>query len=158
MIDVKAYHDKVGLPTKWVLLDSWWYFKGDNGGVKNWTARPDIFPDGMQAVYEGTKWKIQAHNRYWSLDNVYANNIPHQNETGNFTFTYGAKSALPTTESFWDYLFDINMDWGLIVYEQDWESTSADEIPMLTDTTNFGRTWLTQMGRAADKHDLSIQC
>ena len=50
------------------------------------------------------------------------------------------------------------MDWGLIVYEQDWESTSADEVPLLTNTTNFGRTWLTQMGRSADKHDLSIQC
>ena len=157
MIDVKAYHDRIGLPTKWVLLDSWWYFKGDNGGVKNWTAMPSIFPGGMQAVYEGTKWKIQAHNRYYSLDNVYANNIAGQTEVGNYPFTWGPKSALPTTEEFWDYLFDINMDWGLIVYEQDWESTSADEVPLLTNTTNFGRTWLTQMGRAADKHDLSIQ-
>ena len=98
MLDVKAYHDKLGLPTKWVLLDSWWYYKGINGGVKNWTARPDIFPDGLQAVYEGTKWKIQAHNRYWSLDNVYANNIDGQTETGNYPFTWGETSAMPTTQ------------------------------------------------------------
>ena len=63
MIDVQKYHASVGLPTKWVLLDSWWYYKGVNGGVKNWTARPDIFPDGTQYVYEQTGWKIQAHNR-----------------------------------------------------------------------------------------------
>eukprot|EP01083_Nonionella_stella_P214717 773442_1 len=157
MIDVKNYHDKVGLPTKWVLLDSWWYFKGDNGGVKNWTAMPSIFPGGMQAVYEATKWKIQAHNRYFSLDNVYANNIPNQKEVGNYPFTWGTKSSLPTTQEFWDYLFGINMDWGLIVYEQDWESTSADQIPLLSNTTSFGHTWLTQMGRAADQYDLSIQ-
>merc|ERR1712228_1122762 len=61
------------------------------------------------------------------------------------------------TQEFWNYFFDINMDWGLIVYEQDWESTSTDEVPMLVNNTFFGRQWLMQMGRAADSHDLSIQ-
>ena len=59
---------------------------------------------------------------------------------------------------FWNYLFDINMDWGLIVYEQDWEITSTDGVPMLVNNTYFGRQWLMQMGRAADSRDLSIQC
>eukprot|EP01084_Bolivina_argentea_P143820 252497_1 len=157
MIDLKSYHDQLNIPTKWVLLDSWWYFKGENSGVKNWTARPDIFPGGMQAVYQATKWKIQAHNRFWALDNVYSDNIPHQTEVGNYDFTWSDKSALPLTTSFWKHLFDINADWGLITYEQDWLSTSEDQIPLLWNSTTFGRDWLMQMGTQAYAHNLSIQ-
>ena len=160
MIDIKAYHDKVGLPTKYVLLDSWWYYKGVDNGVKNWTAMPSIFPGGMRAVYEGTKWKIQAHNRFWSLDNVYADNIPpyDKNATGNFTFTYGTKGSLPTQIEFWQYLFDINMDWGLITYEQDWLSTVENNVYELSSSTTFGRQWLTQMAIGAKDHNVNVQC
>lgn len=31
---------------RYVLLDSWWYYKGKDGGVKEWIGRPDIFPHG----------------------------------------------------------------------------------------------------------------
>eukprot|EP01084_Bolivina_argentea_P145762 255414_1 len=159
MIDIKTYHDKVGLPTKYVLLDSWWYYKGVDNGVKNWTAMPQIFPGGMKAVYEGTKWKIQAHNRFWSLDNVYANNIPpyDKHSTGNFTFTYGTKDSLPTQLEFWEYLFDINMDWGLSVYEQDWLSTVEGNVYELSSSATFGMQWLTQMAIAAKDHDINVQ-
>jgi len=148
MIDVKAYHDSVGLPTKWVLLDSWWYYKGANGGVKNWTARPDIFPNGTQYVHEQTKWQIQAHNRYWSTDNDYRS---------MYTFNCSSVDCLPEQYSFWEYLFDINEDWGLTVYEQDWLSKSEDSVPAVQTDANFGRAWLMQMGQSAYQHDLSIQ-
>lgn len=63
LVAVKAYADKVGLPYKYVLLDSWWYYRGANGGVANWTARPEIFPNGIESLYEKTGWLVQAHNR-----------------------------------------------------------------------------------------------
>ena len=44
VIDIKKYHDSNKIPTKYILLDSWWYYKGVNGGIKNWTARDDVFP------------------------------------------------------------------------------------------------------------------
>jgi hypothetical protein len=158
MIDVQKYHASLKLPTRWVLLDSWWYYQGSGGGVKNWTARPDIFPGGMEAVHAATGWYIQAHNRYFSLDNVYANNIPDQKEVGNYPFTWGASHySLPTTYSFWDHLFNINRNWGLIVYEQDWLSTTEVQIPLILNSTTFGRQWLMNMGNAAAFHDLSIQ-
>ena len=74
ILDIKAYHDNVGLPTKYLLLDSWWYYKGRFDGVTNWTAMPNIFPNGNKYIFEQTGWKIQAHNRYWAVDTVYANN------------------------------------------------------------------------------------
>lgn len=46
-------------------IDSWWYFKGDGNGVKNWTAMPSVFPHGIGYVYNMTGWPVLAHNRYW---------------------------------------------------------------------------------------------
>jgi len=149
MIDVKKYTvDELGLPVKYWLMDSWWYYKGNGGGVKNWTAMPNIFPDGIEYVYKNTGWKIQAHNRYYSTDNVYLDLYP---------FTCSTADCLPTSEAFWEYLFDINENWGLITYEQDWESTSESDTPLLYNTTYFGKEWLTQMNNAAINHGLSIQ-
>ena len=158
LIDVKKYHDNVGLPTKWILLDSWWYYKGKNNGVYNWTSMPNIFPNGLRYLYKSTNWRVMAHNRYWSLDNVYAGNIPGSNSSGKYNFTWGNNtSALPLQYEFWQYLFDINMDWGLTVYEQDWLLTSMQQIPLLSSSITFGKQWLKQMDNAAFKHNLCIQ-
>lgn len=67
MEEVKKDADKRELPYRYLQLDSWWYYKGHNGGVKNWTARPDVFPDGIQGLQNKTKWPIVAHNRYWYI-------------------------------------------------------------------------------------------
>jgi hypothetical protein len=39
MVAVKEDADARGIPYKYVLLDSWWYYKGENGGVSEWAAR-----------------------------------------------------------------------------------------------------------------------
>ena len=46
LIDVKTYADSESIPYKYVLLDSWWYYQGEGGGVTNWVGRPDVFPHG----------------------------------------------------------------------------------------------------------------
>lgn len=33
LYDVKDYADAQGIPYKYVLLDSWWYYKGPSGGT-----------------------------------------------------------------------------------------------------------------------------
>jgi hypothetical protein len=40
LLNVSAYAQAEGIPYRGVLLDSWWYWKGTGGGVKNWTAMP----------------------------------------------------------------------------------------------------------------------
>ncbi len=47
-MDVHDVAAQQGIPFKYILLDSWWYFKGVGGGVKNWTATPDTFPHGLK--------------------------------------------------------------------------------------------------------------
>eukprot|EP01084_Bolivina_argentea_P143819 252495_1 len=149
MIDISNYHKSVGLPTKWVLLDSWWYYKGAGGGVKNWTARSDIFPNGLEYVYNATGWSIQAHNRYWSTDNVYKGVL-------GYNFTCSNSDCLPDNSQFWDYLFNINENWGLVVYEQDWIREST-VLPNVINNTYFGRQWLLEMGQNAYEHHVSVQ-
>jgi len=64
IIDVKKYADKVGIPYRQWLMDSWWYFKGTGDGVKNWTAMSSIFPHGIEFVFDNTEqMPIVAHNR-----------------------------------------------------------------------------------------------
>ena len=63
--DVKKDADQKEIPYRYVQLDSWWYFKGRGDGVKNWTAMPSVFPNGIQSLQQKTQWPIVAHNRYW---------------------------------------------------------------------------------------------
>lgn len=167
---VKKYSVEVGLPYRYMQLDSWWYYRQDDkdksgvplSGVTNWTARPDIFPEGLPHIHKKTNWPIQAHNRYWATNNVYASNpllpIGPTNYTGKtFPFVWGDTAGLPLTFEFWDYLFSINSDWGLTVYEQDWLSLVTSAVPALTQNVTFGRQWLLQMGQAAEAHGVSIQ-
>ena len=49
-------------------IDSWWYHKGLDFGVKNWTEIPELFPDiGLAGIRDATGWPFVAHNRYWAI-------------------------------------------------------------------------------------------
>ncbi len=66
-----------------------------------------------------------AHNRYWATDNVYAsaNGGPYA-----FVLEEANKRALPDDPLFWGHLFGNNTDWGLAVYEQDWQAGDVDPV------------------------------
>ena len=155
ILDVKAYADEVGLPYRHWLADSYWYFKGDKNGVKNWTAMPELFPRGLEYVTNATGWEIVGHNRYWSDNTDYAT----QNG-GEYEFAIDATSqyAVPLTQAFWDDLMESSKKWGLSVYEQDWLDSEYDNVGVLHTNATLARTWLMQMGTAAQKHGLTIQC
>ena len=121
MLDIASYAKAEGIPYKYWLADSWWYFKdpdGPNGGgVTNWTARPDVFPHGLEYVYQQTGWAVQGHNRFWSNKTTYAKEYG-----GDYAFLLDVGGyALPAEQRFWDdLLLSSRVKWGLAVYEQDW--------------------------------------
>ena len=43
------------LPIRYINYDSWWYVKGNDLGVKSWTAQDDVFPSGMEYLYNQTR-------------------------------------------------------------------------------------------------------
>eukprot|EP01060_Flectonema_neradi_P036317 TRINITY_DN694_c0_g1_i1.p1 TRINITY_DN694_c0_g1~~TRINITY_DN694_c0_g1_i1.p1 ORF type:complete len:723 (+),score=190.92 TRINITY_DN694_c0_g1_i1:41-2209(+) len=158
LVAVQKKAEAEGIPLKFVLLDSWWYFKGTGGGVANWTVRGDIFPPGgdgaLKQFSDETQWPIIGHNRYWS------NNTPYAKANGgDFDFSDGSSNAMvvPLHQEFWDFLLGKSKAWGLYTYEQDWLYNEFNGVPLLTKNATMARTWLMQMGAAAEKHNLTIQ-
>lgn len=144
--------NQVALPFHYMQLDSWWYYKGMDDGVSEWVARPDIFPDGLEAVHRRLgNIPLAAHNRYWAFDTVYRRNY-------SFALDEANKKALPIgNDSFWMDLFREAHDWGLVLYEQDWlDRQTIDFVPTLTDI-HLGHQWLVSMGQAAEKIGINIQ-
>ena len=101
MLDIASYAKAEGIPYKYWLADSWWYYKGEGGGVKTWAPRPDIFPSGLAAFVRTTGWRTQLHNRYWANDTTYA-----RQNGGAYDFHVETenKLALPASQRFWDEL------------------------------------------------------
>ncbi|CAF4204876.1 unnamed protein product [Rotaria sp. Silwood2] len=143
---------QISLPFHYIQLDSWWYYKGIGDGVSQWTARPDIFPDGLQTVHRRLEnIPLAAHNRYWAFDTVYKQNY-------SFVLDESNKKALPIgNDSFWIDLFSQAHDWGLVLYEQDWlDRQTIDFLPTRTDI-DLGHQWLMSMGEAGEKIGMNIQ-
>jgi len=154
MLDIASYATKENIPYRYWLADSWWYFKGLRNGVKNWTAMPSIFPNGMKYIYDQTGWLVQGHNRYWSMDTNYAK---ANGGKWNFILDPTSEYALPDDQEFWNFLMQSSRKWGLTTYEQDWLDDEFDRFLPLTTSATLGRTWLKQMGTAAANNGISIQ-
>jgi hypothetical protein len=165
LTELHKYTEKAGIRYKYVLLDSWWYYRanssdstGNNAGsgVKNWVPRPEVFPDGIESLTDKTGWLVQAHNRYWADDNVYATDNGGSYLFGINHTTFG---ALPLEECFWEDLFEYPAaHWNLRVYEQDWMNRQVDTYyPLLTQTVGLSEQWLHQMASGARSHNITIQ-
>ena len=85
------------IPFQYLQLDSFWYYKGNSGGVTNWIATPEAFPKGLTALSKTTGWKYVAHNRYWDAKTVYA-----KQNGGDYNFIVETEKAIPTEQR---YLF-----------------------------------------------------
>eukprot|EP01012_Entosiphon_sulcatum_P028632 TRINITY_DN3468_c0_g1_i1.p1 TRINITY_DN3468_c0_g1~~TRINITY_DN3468_c0_g1_i1.p1 ORF type:complete len:750 (+),score=126.46 TRINITY_DN3468_c0_g1_i1:23-2251(+) len=152
LVDVQKYAQSVGIPYRYILLDSWWYYKGKGNGVSNWTAMPEIFPHNLTGFYERTGWPVQAHNRYWAPDSTYA-----KKNGGPWDFIVEDTLSLPDSQAFWDFLIEDSKKWGLAVYEQDWLYNEIEGLNHLLESATLGRDWLMQMGTAAAKYNVAIQ-
>lgn len=144
------------LPIGSVLLDSWWYYKGQHGGVTDWRATEDWFPDGgLPGFHAKVPLPIVAHNRYWSNEAVYA-----KENGGQYDFIIEAEkhTAIPMDQRFWDDLLgNATRNWGLAVYEQDWLHNEWEKLDVTRTNATLSQTWLDQMGNAATKAGIKIQ-
>jgi hypothetical protein len=156
LISVSNYAKEQQIPYKYILLDSFWYFKGANGGVSKWEEQPELFPNKLDYLYQQTGWKIQAHNRYWAYDNLYA-----KTQGGAYDFVEDPvkNGAVPVDPAFWiDLLSHPAKDWGLVVYEQDWLFNEFYEyVSQMMEDVHLGRLWLTQMAAGAKANGVNIQ-
>jgi hypothetical protein len=148
---VNVAHD-IKFPFHYIELDSWWYYKGTGGGVSQWRALPDVFPEGLPVLHRRLEnIPFAAHNRWWAYDNVYKQKYA-------FALDIANRKALPIgNDTFWVDFFVEARNWGLILYVQDWLSVQTlDFIPLRTDI-NLGEQWLKSMGAGADQVGINIQ-
>eukprot|EP01060_Flectonema_neradi_P010608 TRINITY_DN17704_c0_g1_i1.p1 TRINITY_DN17704_c0_g1~~TRINITY_DN17704_c0_g1_i1.p1 ORF type:complete len:749 (+),score=118.91 TRINITY_DN17704_c0_g1_i1:117-2363(+) len=159
LLQVKKAANEKKIPFRHVLLDSWWYVRGADNGVSNWTAAPGTFyANGGDAdlvrLHQETEWPVIAHNRYWSASTTYAK---YNGGTFDFSPVVNGSYVLPLEQRFWDELIGNATKWGLRTYEQDWLFNEFRNVPLIYETTTWGRKWLMQMGEAASKHNINIQ-
>lgn len=156
MEGVYEYSKAEGIPYKHILLDSWWYAKGDGGGLKEWDATNATFPDGLKAFADKTGWQFQMHNRYWSDNNVYA-----KQNGGKYDFMIddSTQYAMPLVQDLWDDLISNKTDSGvpLSVYEQDWLHIEWQSVAGVRESPTLARQWLIQMGAGAAKQNTNVQ-
>eukprot|EP01039_Chlorochromonas_danica_P003209 gene3209-3514_t len=152
LLTLYQYAQKAKLPFRYLLLDSWWYYKGSNGGVSNWTAMPDLFPRGLSYLTEATSYYIQAHNRYWALDNAYK-------ATYSFIEDDVKQGAVPVDPQFWSDLLRVPKEtWKLAVYEQDWLFNEFYQyVSQFLEDVQLGKLWLEQMNMAALDLQVNVQ-
>eukprot|EP01087_Luapelamoeba_hula_P023146 TRINITY_DN845_c0_g2_i6.p1 TRINITY_DN845_c0_g2~~TRINITY_DN845_c0_g2_i6.p1 ORF type:complete len:576 (+),score=72.90 TRINITY_DN845_c0_g2_i6:149-1876(+) len=149
MADVATYINDIGLPVQYYQLDSWWYYKGVNDGLKLWEPMPSVFPNGMEAVSGSFGFKpLILHNRYFSTNNDYE---------GQFTFINEGDFALPIDQKLFEYIMGKARQWGLHVYEQDWLITTYLNMRATQNNVTNANNWLLAMGNAARAQGLTIQ-
>jgi hypothetical protein len=143
---------QIKLPFQYIQLDSWWYHKGIKGGVSEWRALPDVFPDGLSGLHSKlNNIPLAAHNRYWAYDNVYKQKYA-------FVLDLANSKALPVgNDSFWVDFFVEARNWGLVLYEQDWLNVQTIEFLPTRTNINLGEQWLKSMGAAAEQVGINIQ-
>ena len=114
MEDLANQFKAMDVPIRFLQYDSWWYPKDNTsrrGGVIEWNALKDVFPDGLQFLNNKTQMPVVAHNRWWSNITVYAQHF-------DFIVDHKNAKAIPQDAEFWDFLMKKSALWGLISYEQ----------------------------------------
>ncbi|XP_076436393.1 uncharacterized protein LOC143275932 isoform X2 [Babylonia areolata] len=150
--DVMSYASEQRIPYRYLQLDSWWYPKDSLKAVTTWDAMPQIFPHGLRNLSATLKLPIAAHNRYWSVNTTYA-----KQNGGQFDFFIGHQLSLPIGQEFWDWLMQSSVEWGLVLYEQDWLNVQLLGTELLQASVTAGADWLDSMARAAREHNVTLQ-
>jgi hypothetical protein len=154
LLDVLTDARARDIPYRYLQLDSWFYPKGEGGGVVDWNATANAFPDGLSAFHDKVGMPFYAHNRHWSAEAVYA-----RQNGGDYDFIVepSNKLAIPVEQRFWNDLLQNASAWGMIVYEQDWMFTEAEGLNATRESATLTDTWLTQMATAAAAVNATVQ-
>jgi hypothetical protein len=163
VVDSLAEWTAIGLPTRHVMYDSWWYYKEckgnpDNswltckGAVELWEPRPDVFPDGFNFLLP---LPLALHNRYFSgTNNSYVTSLGFAD---SFIVEAGVDLALPIKADVFKYMMSKAKTWGMVLYEQDWLNVVWEGMNVTRSNVTAGSLWLQAMSDAAVSLDLTIQ-
>jgi hypothetical protein len=154
------------IPIRYLQLDSWWYSKtrtnpnGTVGGPKNaklpegawnayggttdYSASPDLFPNGLAAFRKKVGLPLVTHARWIDPTSPY-----HQD--------YKISGVAPVDPRWWDDRMDYLAKSGVVCYEQDWLNVLYGNSPDMASTLSTGTDFAGGMADAARRHGMTIQ-
>lgn len=150
------------VPVGVLQLDSWWYYKGSNDGVKLWEPMPSTL--GGSAVHDPPSawwpvpngWALVTHSRWYEADNEYVTgDAPGSNTSWRWIKDKGI--SISTDVAFFRHIFARAKQWGMATYEQDFLVTQYEKSPTLQGVVGAGRQWLGAMAAAAEAENVTIQ-
>lgn len=163
---VKRYREE-GIPIGYLQLDSWWYSKstfdpsGRKGGAKknnrlplgswnrygglmDYTANADLFPDGLPAFQREVGLPLVVHNRW--ID-----------RTSPYHDRYKISGVAAVDPIWWNDVAEYLKQAGVICYEQDWLDQIYLNSPAMAQEPGVGDAFANGMASACKNEGLSMQ-
>jgi hypothetical protein len=148
LLAVRDKYKALGVPIKYMQLDSWWYPKGSGfspdgtpvNGETVYRADKTIFPDGLAGFQKQMGLPFVVHARW------VAPTSPYRQE-------FKMSKNVVLSPKFWDETAQYLKQGGVTVYEQDWLDENARPAINLTDPQEF----LGNMARAMAREGITIQ-
>jgi hypothetical protein len=167
LLSVADAYRKLGIPLGYMQLDSWWYFKsttGANGkqgaavknaklpkaswncygGLMDYTAHPDVLPDGLAGFQKKLGMPLITHNRWIDI------NSPYRQK-------YKISGVAAIDPKWWDDITEYLKSSGVEVYEQDWLNEIYINSPEFASTTTAGEAFMDNMARATKARGMRMQ-
>ena len=155
------------IPIRYLQLDSWWYYKtttGPNGetgadkksaklpagewnrygGLLEYKAHPDLFPDGLDNFQKSIGLPLVTHNRWIDPASPY-----HQQ--------YEISGLAAVDPRWWNHIADYMKSSGIITYEQDWLDHIYQYSPAFSSNVDTGEAFLDDMSRACEQNGITMQ-
>ena len=155
------------IPIRYLQLDSWWYYKTTTdadgkpgkqkkalklpegewnryGGLLEYKAHTDLFPNGLDAFQKAVGLPLITHNRWIDPASPY-----HQN--------YKISGIAAVDPKWWDRIADYMKTSGIVTYEQDWLDRIFTYSPAFSSEVGTGEAFLDNMARACKEQGITVQ-
>ena len=161
------YYRRQQIPVRYLQLDSWWYYKtttnadgtpgaekkapklpagewNRNGGLLEYKAHPNLFPNGLDSFQKAIGLPLIAHNRWIDPASPYHSR-------------YHISGLAAVDPKWWDDIADYLKTSGIVTYEQDWLDRIYKYSPEFSSDPFIGANFLDDMASACNHHRITLQ-
>jgi len=153
LLAVRDEFARMGLPLRYMQLDSWWYPKGpaadwgisgviQHQGEYLYRAAPAVFPQGLRALRRQLGLPLITHARWIDSGSPY-------------TREYRMSGNVSIDPRFWTDTIGAVAAAGVTTYEQDWLGDPAGAVAL--NTIHDQNAFMDEMAAATRRDGLSIQ-
>ena len=155
------------IPIRYLQLDSWWYYKttmgydgvvgkakkseklpagewNRYGGLLEYKAHTDLFPDGLAAFQKAVGLPLVTHNRWVDPASPYH-------------LEYKISGIAAVDPKWWDHIASYLKASGIATYEQDWLNYIYLYSPAFSSELGTAEAYLDNMARACREQGVTVQ-